>query len=297
MSISAVIYQWLLKTYHILPFKKDICLLLRALPFNHEKYYRDTKFNGIFKTRVDKEELRLVHYSSTIENEIFWKGIDNGWEKNSIKYWKLLSKQSSVIFDIGANTGIYSLIAAKLNQSAKVYGFEPSKNIYTKFEKNVALNKLKNVHCFYYALSDKNDTAKFYDLENTHTYSASLNREMLKQNSFLKETIVPVKKIATFIQENNLQKIDLMKIDVEMHELEVLAGMENYLRQFKPSILLEVLKQETAIKISQMLENMTYCYFDMNEKNAPVRLPAINRGSADNILLCQEEVARQIGLL
>ena len=51
------------------------------------------------------------------------------WEKVSLQLWEELCKESEVIFDVGSNTGVYSLLAKSSNPKSKVYAFEPIKRI------------------------------------------------------------------------------------------------------------------------------------------------------------------------
>ena len=71
----------------------------------------------------------MRHYGFQLENEIFWSGLTNGWEKISTRLWIELSKNSKVIFDIGANTGIYSLVSKSINPTSQVFAFEPVKRV------------------------------------------------------------------------------------------------------------------------------------------------------------------------
>ena len=132
------LYKIGISIYKLLPFKKQICLILRNSTFfvNHNLYI-DLKFTGKFTVKIPKEDRTFVlnAWNSTIENEIFWNGLGNTWEPETINLYTKLCKKSKVIFDVGANTGIYSLIASKLNPNAKIIAFEPSCIIIPKHKK------------------------------------------------------------------------------------------------------------------------------------------------------------------
>ena len=102
---------------------------------------------------------------STIENEIFWKGLNNGWEKISINTWINLSKISTIIIDIGANTGIYSITASTVNTRATIYSFEPVKRTAKILLKNIEINNFTRIKFFETAISHENGSAKFYDVD------------------------------------------------------------------------------------------------------------------------------------
>jgi len=281
--------------YSVLPLKKYICLFLRALPFSNEKYYRDLRFKGNFKVRVDGKKFRLHHCQATIENKLFWKGID-GWEKVSLHTWIKLCRESSVILDIGANTGIYSIVAATIKPQSKIFSFEPSKKTFEDLRANIRLNHFSNVYALNYAISNHSGEAVFYDFDAEHQYSASLNKDMFGAEVRRKELTVQIKSLDDFIEENSLTKIDLIKLDVEMHEPEVLEGFRKYLSHFRPTILIEVLNDDMAKRLSILLDGLNYFYFDISEESVPEQIFKLQKSSGFNLLICEKQICDKLGL-
>jgi len=280
--------------YLYIPFKKQLFTVLRK--FNlPEKVFKHLYFNSIFSVKVDASKFLIKHYGFQLENEIFWKGLNNGWEKISIGLWVKLSKNSHVILDIGANTGIYSLISQAVNSSAKVYAFEPVKRVFDKLQFNTQLNNYP-IECFECAISNADGEAIIYDTPTPHVYSVAVNKNI----SGLENTIVTkikTLKLSTFIKQNNLSKIDLIKIDVETHEPEVLEGMEDFLQLYKPTLLIEVLNDEIAFKIQKLIQNIDYLYFDIDEINLPKQVKEIKKSKFYNYLICSSGVARSLKLI
>ena len=301
MKLSATIYQLLLSIFKVLPFKKQICMLLKALPLPREKFYKDVRFDGIYTTYVDGKPLRLRNnFDTTVENEIFWFGIGaDGWERDSMMVWTKLAKSADVIFDIGANTGIYSLTAATLNKNAKIYAFEPSRNTFKKFEQIHALNGFENISLSPAAMSNQNGTATFYDYDMSHQYSASLNQAMQEQFSDAPKSNYEVKTITldSFIEQNNIPKIDLLKLDVEMHEPEVFEGFTKYLKLYKPTMLVEILSDEIGEKIEKYFEGLDYVYFNIDESSAPQQVQSLRKSNYYNFLLCSQATARSLNIM
>jgi FkbM family methyltransferase len=299
MIFTSVVYQVGVRFFRLLPFKTFWCYLLRALPINPHKFYKDVRFEGTYAVNIEGKKLLLQNsWDTTIENEIFWLGLQNGWEKISIDLWIKLAKQSKVVFDIGSNTGIYSLIAGVLNPNAEVYAFEPSSSTYSKLTKNITRNELKNVTTHNVALSDSTGSATFYDYEGGHQYSASLNKAMSNQfdSSILKPYEVSVSKLDDFIDQQGITQIDLMKIDVEMHEPEVLEGFKVYLAKFKPTLLIEILNDEIGQKVEKYLGNLGYHYYNIDELSTPTRVDSLHKSSHYNYLICSTPVALSLGL-
>ena len=105
--------------YRAIPFKQQIYVLVRSVWRPPQRLYRHLHFVGTMKIKVDEQHsFRMRHYGYLIENEIFWNGIMNSWEKNSLRIWKKLVERCDVIVDVGANTGVYSLLAKSINPGA-----------------------------------------------------------------------------------------------------------------------------------------------------------------------------------
>ena len=101
-------------------------------------------FHGLFNVGIGADkEFRIRHYGYPVENQIFWEGITGGWEKYSMKVWMDLVSKSKVIFDVGANTGVYTLVAKALNPDVEVHGFEPFPAIYDKYLSNIHLKSFQ----------------------------------------------------------------------------------------------------------------------------------------------------------
>ena len=236
----------------------------------------------------------MKHYGYHVENDIFWSGISGRWEKHSLDIWMRLCKPACVIFDIGANTGIYSLVAKSLNKDADVYAFEPVKRVFEKLEMNTRLNNY-DIHCIEKAVSNHTGTALIYDTGSKHEYAATLDRQHRNtglNSSFTIETIT----LDDFISQRGLKKIDLMKIDVESHEPAVLQGFNEGIKHFKPSILIEILSDEVGKTIYETVKDLDYLYFAINEETGVRRTDSIIRGENFNYLLCNKATAEFLKL-
>jgi len=99
------------------------------------------------------------------------------------------------------------------------------------------------------AVSNINGKLIFHDYENEFQSSASLDKRMSRNNTDDSiEYEVNTIKLDTYVKNNNISHIDLIKIDVELHEPEVIEGMYNILKDFRPFLLIEVLLPDVAEK-------------------------------------------------
>lgn len=288
------------KIYNAFPYKRQLFSIIKKIfPSLSEDIYKHLHFKGVINVAVDKEnDIKFKVYSDSerIENQIFWRGIDSWYEKVSMQHWIKICKISEVIFDIGAYHGIYALVAASIHENNKVFAFEPVEDSYKKMVRNVKLNNF-SIHTFNCAISGKDGEAGFYNIDASSSLIGSLNKESFTYGEKLIKHIIPVRSVNSIVKEFNLPKIDLMKIDVEGHEIEVLQGMYNHLEKDKPSIILEVLTDERAQVINKLLKGLGYLYFDIDEQNSPIQIPEIKKSGYFNILICPPDVARKINLI
>jgi FkbM family methyltransferase len=282
----------LLKTiYKALPFKKQVFTFIR--PFHPpERIYQHLYFTGAFKVKVDNSYFKIRHSGYQVENDLFWTGLDN-WERVSLDLWKRLSKSSNTIIDIGANTGVYSLISGAVNPSASIYAFEPL--VYKKLEDNVNLNTF-NIKPCNIAISNSNGQAKFFTDSTDFSYTASLNKDHQAQSNKL-SIAVETKTLDRFCDEKSLFP-DLVKIDVERHEPEVIEGFMNTIKKHYPTMLIEVLDSSIGDRLKELLKDTSYQYYSISETKGTCRRMAVMGKSEEfNVLVCTESIAVSLGLL
>ena len=196
-----------------------------------------------------------------------------------MKIWIKLCEHSQTIIDIGANTGVYSLVAKTVNPKAKIFSFEPHPMFFKMLYQNAALNNFDIV------LSEK-AVSNQDNLVTIDDYSG--------QSSTLTTKSV---KLDTFIKQNAITKIDLIKIDVETHEPQVLEGFSQYLFQYKPTMIIEILNKEIADKVFDFVKDLGYLYFNIDEKGTVRQTDRIEKSDYYNYLLCNPDIASKIGLI
>lgn len=260
-------------------------------------------FNFKKRTFFDKFKVKtpegnsfwLYNNAFTLETEIFWIGYNHiNWEKKTREIWSNLAKNSQVILDIGANTGIFSVIAKAHNEMAKIHAFEPQPNIFKVLEKNNQINHF-DIHNHQLALSDESGELPFYNtgystFEDNNTTHGSLNKEWRTENQH--SILVPVYRLDTFIENNEIKGVDLIKIDVETLEFEVLKGYGKYLFQHRPLILLEVQNDQIGENIKRLLDAEDYLFFWVNEEKGLIQVdnPGFDSDQNNhNYLICPRE--------
>ncbi len=74
-------------------------------------------------------------------------------------------------------------------------------------------------------------------------------------------------KLSDYVENKSIKKIDLIKIDIEMHEPEAIEGLGYYLQKFKPIVIVEVLSEKVAGKLNKLINNREYVIFHLNDNN------------------------------
>lgn len=145
----------------------------------------------------------------------------------------LRSLSKPVVLDIGANIGNHTLAFATV--ASHVHAFEPIPFIQEVLQQNVEQNGLANITVHRLALSDKDDTATIH-LDKTGNFGAS---SFDKGNAIAEAVIVKRRRGDALLDELGVERIDLVKIDVEAHELYVLRGLLETLKRERPVITME----------------------------------------------------------
>jgi len=167
---------------------------------------------------------------------IWWGG--ETYEINETPYFKSLLKPSSVVSDIGANVGYYSLVAAPLvGSTGRVYAFEPASRQFASLKKNALRNGFTQILPNKLALADKPGEAVLYQEDEFNTGSASLHHTGPNNT---KGEMVTLTTLDDFVEPLKLDRLDVIKVDVEGYELAVLNGGRKTLEEFHPTLLVEV---------------------------------------------------------
>lgn len=142
-------------------------------------------------------------------------------------------RAGDVLYDVGANIGVYSLYAAKRRASCRVYAFEPAGQNFARLMRNVSLNGLENVVPCNMPLSDARSFALFYvsDLEAGSAFHnlGAENPGKRSAGPSLRQGALAVS-IDELVAECGLPAPTLIKLDVDGLEDKIVAGAAKTLR-------------------------------------------------------------------
>ncbi|WP_211828398.1 FkbM family methyltransferase [Kistimonas asteriae] len=171
----------------------------------------------------------------------------------------LSAKRNSTALDIGANIGNHSIYFSKF--FSKVIAFEPNPKTYRLLGINT--EDISNIEAKKVGLSDKKDILNF-KIDKTNWGASRITGEDLNYDasSFIN---VHVESLDDVLSDQT-SRIELIKIDVEGHELRVLQGAKNTIEQHKPIILFEeACIREGSSEVIDLLRTYEYRFFVFEE--------------------------------
>jgi len=129
--------------------------------------------------------------------------------------------QISVVFDVGANIGESALKFRVGFPKAKIYCFEPVKETFEILKRTV--NRYDTISCYKIAFGSKDGQETIYLTGQSNTSS------LIRPNKAVGSEVVKLCTVDGFASDNQIKRIDLLKIDTEGFDLEVLKGARNML--------------------------------------------------------------------
>jgi FkbM family methyltransferase len=219
----------------------------------------------------------------------------------------IVSRMQGCVLDIGANTGLYSLLAAAAAPDVQVHAFEPVASVSAGFMLNAGLNPAlqKRLHLHQVALSDFFGEALFHETMNPHfmTTTSGLNAAFSQAHGKTRTYLVPTTTLDAFVLEKEIGEISFIKIDVEGHEKEVVEGAQATILTRRPIIGIELLWDADYAWFERFL--LDYGYIDGVLQPGSLRFthfPEFIKDGWNHILVPEErrglaeECGRELGL-
>jgi len=186
--------------------------------------------------RLDKISRQIIELSVTLFSKTrgfyFPKKFPWDWklemllglyEKDTTRLFKKIIRPGMTVVDIGAHIGCYTRLSAKLvGPAGRVLAFEPEPENFQFLVKNTV--NLKNVKLFNLAVSDQDGEIAFYKVKNStgcHSVVPQQQAETMR---------VRAVSLDAFLADQKIERIDIIKIDIEGGEPLAFKGMNNLLR-------------------------------------------------------------------
>lgn len=217
------------------------------------------------------KNILLVIAPAFIKNRVFahyqtlgWKTLSSSEFDAELLILEYFLNKNSVFFDIGTNKGEYAYYAEKLMNPKNIYLFEPEKKLNKQLQAIFG-----NCQVFDLALSDNKGKHQFkIPLINGVADNCLSSLEVENKEDNETEAIIYEVKTDTldnFTKEKNIIP-DVIKIDVEGHELSVLKGAENFINKNHPTLIIEIeQRHHKDINIESVFESFKQkgynCYY------------------------------------
>lgn len=195
-----------------------------------QKYYCEKKFNKkecdilLFEHPVKGDDV-IFHIKSIILQDSY--------------HVKDFIKDDDYIVDAGANIGIFSIFAVQYAKNGKIFAFEPAKSTFEILKYNTS--KYNNIIPLKLALGKFRGVNKIRVFKISKGVSTLLDSDVIddfsKSFGEYKDEEIDVITLDDFIKENNIQKINFIKIDTEGYELNILEGAIETIKKFNPVIV------------------------------------------------------------
>jgi FkbM family methyltransferase len=214
---------------------KDESRIFRAIIGSYDHQFLRTPFSVRFS---DKD----VAYVATPGFQLAVDALDfsvsqplasGNYEAHLRAFYQARLKPGMTFVDVGANIGLYSMLAAQLvGDSGRVISFEPNSENCRLVLLSIIKNRFANVSLFPFALSDKTGYTFFA------TFLGSNGGMLPSDESVLNDpncTVVPTMRMDDFIKE----RVDVIKIDVEGAEGLVVRGAQKLIEMHRPLVTSE----------------------------------------------------------
>jgi FkbM family methyltransferase len=163
-----------------------------------------------------------------------------------------LCRPGGVAVEVGSNIGTHALVLSRCaGPTGFVYAYEPQRVVFQTLCANLALNSIVNVDARHAAAGAEPGWVLIPDIDYTHTG----NFGGVSLNAF--STGRRVRKV-TLDGDLELDRLDLIKIDVEGMELEVLRGASALIGRFRPALYVENDRQDTSEALIRHLLDLDY---------------------------------------
>ncbi len=160
-----------------------------------------------------------------------------------------------VVYDLGANVGYYTLLAAVLlGPQGKVFAFEPLPRNLEYLRRHLSLNRIENAVVIEAAVADRSGTVRFEE-------DASTSKGRIGEQGGLEVRAIA---LDDWIDEGKLPPPALLKIDIEGAELQALQGARKALAKTHPAIFLSTHSGKVHKDCVAFLEALGYRVFPID---------------------------------
>lgn len=203
------------------------------------------------------------------------------FEPNEFALLDVVLREGMVVVDGGANDGLYSLFASRrVGASGHVLAVEPSSREYERLLANLELNRTANVTPLKLALGSREGDARLAIAEDGHEGQNTIGETVSNPTVATRShELVHVTTLDGLAEEQQLEQLDVLKLDVEGSELEALRGGYATIDRFRPLMIVEAETERLASQNATVddvvveLEKLEYALYVFDSDTGQLRPP------------------------
>lgn len=189
-------------------------------------------FSTLVRDKVVQKRMGDINFELDLGETIELALYLEEYEKDLVKSIESFCKPGMVVLDIGANIGAHTLrFGSLVGGNGKVFAFEPTEYAFEKLMRNASLNPNLNISCHRIALSDGNSSEREIDFRSSWR-TDNRRKDCRCRASFAK--------LDDWCREHGVDRVDIIKLDVDGNEFSVIGGAVKVLRSLHPLIFIEV---------------------------------------------------------
>jgi FkbM family methyltransferase len=230
---------------------------LRHSPIERGKWRLMRLANTFLVVRLDSGELVRVTGLSHVERKLM---LDGAFEPETLQLFAELLQPGFTVFDLGANLGVYSLVAGRqVGNTGFVHAFEPASEMAAVLRRNIALNCLQNVVVNVAAVAESVGTRRLSLTEDVGGNTIMMATQECDWADVTTTTI------DDYVLRHDLRSVDVIKMDIEGAECLALRGGRRLLSSADaPIVILEINPAalraggSSAEELSKLLDEFGY---------------------------------------
>lgn len=211
-----------------------------------------------FKSPIDLEiwdlRLRLAPRGNLSEQKLY--SSPRLFDRVELQMLRQKLTTDSIFVDVGANAGIYSFWASKcMEGQGRVIAIEPDPIMQERIEFNCNTNGIHNIELCPYALSDHEGVSDLFVLSEQRGQNTLDKTEAVYEQKSRERLQVKVTTLLDLLTLKKISSIDVLKIDIEGHELVVLRHFFHHAPQhFWPGAIITEIKPQIATALHKLLK-------------------------------------------
>jgi FkbM family methyltransferase len=210
------------KKFYNLDLGNNVLKIVPKLPFGRRTLRKIFTFLLPHSITTALFNLKGIKMYLDITQDLDFNYAQNIFDKHEVEFLIANYQKDTYFLDIGANIGFYSFYVAQQIPEAKIVAFEPDPYNADRLRKNIEINNFKNIKVCEYAISDKDGIEVLMMNVSKNRGGSSL---LISQLPWQKEEVtqeVTCRTLLNAIRENNIDKISILKLDIEGYEYPVL---------------------------------------------------------------------------